>query len=259
MSIRLRDIIVPATHPGATQPLLNGLALEIPDGARIGLLGPPKSGKSTILRLMCGTTPAAQGRVDRNSRVSWPIPLNTFFSPTATVAQNIRFVARLYGADEKEFCRRVAGPTGLDEYLPAPLRGCPTFVKPRLALALALEIDFDIYLFDGSLAGSDKSFKDEAAVLVAERTAGRGYVLATGNPIEADKRCDSIYVLADGRARYFADPEEGIKCLKDMLGTQKAKPASRREKKQVDEEDDADAEMLGDIDMVGAAVADAVD
>lgn len=259
MSIRLRDIEMPASHSEATRPLFEGLEMDIADGARVGLLGLPKSGKTTLLRLMCGTAVARQGRVERSSRISWPIPLSTFFSPVATVAQTIRFVARLYGIDATEFCRRVAGPAGLDQYLAVPLRNCPAFVKPRLALALGVGIDVDIYLFDGSLSGTDKEFKTAAAELVAERVAGRGYVLATANPVEAEKKCNSVYVLDSGRARYFADPDEGIECLKDMLAAQKGKPASRSKKEQSEEEGAADGEFLGDIDMVGAAVADAVE
>ncbi|MGH6888531.1 MAG: hypothetical protein ACREHF_04950 [Rhizomicrobium sp.] len=146
---------------------------------------------------------------------------------------------------------------GLDEYLGVPLKSCPNFVKPRLALAVGVAIDFDIYLFDGSLAGTDKTFKTEAAQFVAERTVGRGYVLATANPNEAEKRCDSAYVLDAGRARYFADAEEAVNCLKEMIAAQKAKAAARQEKRP--SEDDGEAELLGDVDMVAAAVADAVD
>jgi capsular polysaccharide transport system ATP-binding protein len=257
MSICLRDIFVPASYPEAVRPLFDGLEIEIPAGARIGLLGTSKSGKSTLLRLMCGTAVAERGWVERNSRVSWPIPVSTFFSMSGTVAQNIRFVARLYGAGESDLCRRVARSAGLDEYLAVPLQKCPPFVRPRLALILAVEIEFDIYLFDGSLCGTDKTFKDEAAKLVPERIAGRGYVLATANPNEAEKKCDAVYVLDAERARYFADADEGIKHLKDLLAAQKAKPPSRREKRAYEE--DGEVEALGDIDMVTAAGADAVD
>lgn len=260
MSIQLDDIFIPAGRGDAGGALFDGLRMLVPKGVRVGVLGLPKSGKSTLLRLMCGTAVAERGRVERKSRVSWPIPLNAFLSTSGTVGQNIRFVGRLYGVTDAEFCGQVARSVGIAEYLGYPLKKCPKFVKPRLALALVLGIDFDIYLFDDSLAGADRAYKNEAAELVAERTAGRGYVLATANPSEAEKKCDLVYVLEQGRARYFADAKEGVKRLKELVGAQKMKSPSRRKSRQGEEEnDDVEESPVEDVDVIGAAIADVAD
>ena len=99
MSIVIENVCMAAKHPGAKRPLFDGLSLRIDKGSRVGILGGPKSGKSTLLRLICGTQMSESGVVRRNSRVSWPIPLATFFLATQTVVQNIRFLARLYGIE----------------------------------------------------------------------------------------------------------------------------------------------------------------
>jgi capsular polysaccharide transport system ATP-binding protein len=258
MSIRLHDVCVPAGFSAATRPLFRGLDLEIPDCARIGILGGAKSGKTTLLRLICGTMQADSGFVERNGVASWPIPLSTFLTPTGSVARNIRFIARLYGILHEDFPRQIATMVGLEEFLNLPIQKCPKFVKPRLALALGIGLDFDTYLFDGSLAPADKPFKEKAVELVTARMAGRGYVLATSVPAEAEKHCDLIYVLESGKVRYFADKKQATEYFKKLIETEKKKPSMEQETGRV-EEDGEETDGLGDVDVVGAAVADVLE
>ncbi|HEX4160447.1 MAG TPA: ATP-binding cassette domain-containing protein [Rhizomicrobium sp.] len=258
MIIRLKDIYVPAGSAAARRPLFEGLDLEIPSAARVGVVGGAKSGKTTLLRLMCGTMQPDSGTVERNGFTSWPIPLGSFLTPTATVARNIRFIARLYGILDEEFPRRIAIMVGLEEFLNLPMQNCPKFVKGRLALALGIGLEFDTYLFDGSLAPADKSFKEKAVDLVTARMTGRGYVLATSTPAEAEKHCDSIYVLESGKARHFPDKNQGIEYFKKLLEAEKKKLAMEQQAGRI-EEDDEDADGVADVDVVGAAVADVLE
>jgi capsular polysaccharide transport system ATP-binding protein len=251
---------MPATHPGAEGPLFDGLNVEVGDGARVGVLGGPKSGKTTLLRLICGTMTAHEGMIERNSRVSWPIPMATFLVPSSSVAQNIGFISRLYGVRDKAFSRRVAQMMDITAFLECPLEKCPRFVKPRLALALGIALEFDMYLFDGTLAAADKPFKEKAAEIVAGRVAGRGYVLASAAPAEVEKNCGSVYVLEAGRAAYFADAKEGTEYFKTLLAAEKQKRqlADQEAKRSVDNDDDEDA-APGDMDVLAAAIADEVE
>jgi capsular polysaccharide transport system ATP-binding protein len=256
MSIRLTDVYVSVPHKGAKLPILKGLSLEVPDGARIAILGLPKSGKTTLLRTMCGTMTADLGRVENTSRTSWPIPLTTFMAGSGIVARNIRFLAKLYGVSDESFPRRVAEMLEIGEFLNVPLDKCPKMVKPRLAFGLAIGLDFDIYLFDGALAPPDKDFKPRWTKTLAERLNGRGYVLATANPKEVEQNSDSVYVLEAGRARYFGVVTEGMEYFKELLEAQKQQAAVVKETKRTEEEDE---EGLGDIDVLAAAVTDEVE
>jgi len=258
MSIRLHNICKPASYAGAPGPLFDGLDLEVEEGTRVGILGAAKSGKSTLLRLICGTEIPDGGRVEVTSRVSWPLPMNTFLAATSTVIVNIRFMARLYGIRDEAFPRRIADMVEISDFLNVPLHKCPKFVKPRLALAIGIGMEFDIYLFDGVFAAADKEFKKKATEIVAERMATRGYVLATSLPAEVERNCDSAYVLEAGRARYFAQAKEGVEYFKELLAAQKQKQDAGGEDPIRPGEDEGEDEA-GDIEILGTAIGSAIE
>jgi capsular polysaccharide transport system ATP-binding protein len=249
VSIVIENVCLAGTDPAAKRPLFDHLSLRIDDGGRVGILGARRSGKSTLLRLICGTKLAGEGTVRRNSRVSWPIPLNAFLMGTLTVARNIRFIARLYGIEDEGFPRRIAGLVDLTDFLNTPLDKCPKLVKPRLAFALGIGMDFDMYLFDGSFAPADKPFKEKATEISAARTAGHGFVVATSLPAEVERNCESVYVLEAGRATYFAQAKDGVEHFKQLLAAENQK----QEGKAADEDEE---EGLGDVDIIAAGVAD---
>jgi len=190
VSVTLKDIRMTGTYPdanGAKGLLFDGLSLRIGNHSRVGILGTRKSGKTTLLRLICGTKQSDDGLIKRDGRVSWPIPLNSFLIPGHTLARNVRFIARLYGIVDESFLRQIAEMVELAEFLNTPLSKCPKMAKPRLAFALGVGLDFDLYLFDGSFAPADKPFKEKAAEISAARTAGRAIVVATSVPAEVEQ------------------------------------------------------------------------
>ena len=257
MSVTLENIRLAAPGPDAKRLLFDGLSLHIGADSRVGILGTSRPGNGALLRLLCGTRVPEDGIARRDGRVSWPIPLSSFMVVGHTLARNVRFIMRLYGIDDEEFPRRIAETVELTEFVNTPLGKCPKFVKSRLAFALGIGLDFDMYLFDGSFAPVDKPFKQKAAEISSARTAGRGVVVATSVPAEVEQNCESVYVLEGGRATYFEEASRGVEHFKQLLAMEKAKDkdvgAGMREGS--DDED----EGLGDVDLVGAAVADALD
>lgn len=256
MSVTLENVCLAGTHPDGKGLLFDGLSLHIAENSRVGILGTSKSGKTTLLRLICGTKTPDDGLIRRHGRISWPIPLSSFIAASHTVARNVRFIARLYGIEDESFPRRVAEIGELTEFLNTPLTKCPKRVRPRLAFAMGVAIDFDLYLFDGSFAPADKPFKEKAAQISAARTAGRAIVLASSVPAEVEQNCESVYVLEQGRANYYAEASQGVERFKQLLAMEKKKDKGGPARRESDEDED---DGLGDVDILGAAVADALD
>ena len=50
-------------YPGAAQPALSGIDLQLRSGECLGLLGSNGAGKTTLLSLLSGVLPAQQGEI----------------------------------------------------------------------------------------------------------------------------------------------------------------------------------------------------
>jgi capsular polysaccharide transport system ATP-binding protein len=227
MSVELRNVT--KRIGGGAQFLFEDLNLRIEAGERVGILGPPKSGKSTLLRLICGTEPIYDGAIERTSTVSWPIPLGDFLVTSCTVATNIRFVGRLYGNMSDDYVRRIGEIAGVSEFLNEELANCPRFVRPQLTFALGVGTEFDIYLFDDLVASGEKAFKEKATAFVQSMPASCGIVLATSLPKEVTTYCSSVFVLDGGHATHYDDVNEGVSHFKSLVPAAAEELSKRKE------------------------------
>lgn len=252
MSVELRSVRKNSLR-ALEDPLFNGLDISAKSGAHVGILGAQKTGKSTLLRIICGTEPIDDGVIERTSRISWPIPLNSFLMKTSSVAANIRFVARMYGISDNEFPRRIAELGAIIDFLNVRLQKCPRFVAARLAFALGIGIESDLYLFDERVIPRDNDFKAHAQEAVERLKAQRGIIVATKTPAEVEAHCDSVYVLENGRASHFPDVAEAVEHFKELM-----KATQKRRKGEVadgpDSDDEGESTETGDIDLIGAAI-----
>jgi capsular polysaccharide transport system ATP-binding protein len=223
------------------QALFENVNLRVDKGKRLGILGQPKSGKSTLLRLICGTETMYEGAIARNSSVSWPVSFGDFLVPTSTLAMNIRFIGRLCGTDSDDFVRKIGELAGVSELLNQEMANCPPYVRQQLTFALAVGVNFDIYLFDEYVAAGRPEFREKALQAVKDLSPEHGIVLATSAFKEITTHCDSVLVLDNGHGTYYEDVNEGVKYYKSL--TQPAgqapveAPAQRQERFEPVQED----------------------
>ncbi len=256
MTLRIENLHKSLKVRGAASKLFDGLNLSVERGARVGILGLPKSGKTTLLGIICGSERSYTGRVFRDMTSSWIIPFSDFFLPTSTMAWGLRFVARLYGIRDPDFATRVARMAEAAQYVNMTHNECPRPIKQQLAFALGLAMDFDLYLLDDAAVFGAKEFREAGKALLAERTAGRAVVIATSNEGEVAANCDLAYVLENGRASYFGNVGEGVGYFKQL---KKAEEERQKQlaKKGLDE--DAGAVEAGPdsgLDLLAVGVSD---
>jgi capsular polysaccharide transport system ATP-binding protein len=256
MTIRLENLRMGVRTKDGSCNLFDGLDLCIEPGAHVGILGLPKSGKTTLLRLMSGTEWNYAGRITHGMTCSWPIPFESFFLSSSSIAWGLRWVARLYGVKDPNFAGRVAGMAQAGPFINMTQSECPGPVRQQLAFALPLALDFDLYLFDNICVPGSKEYKEIGKKLLADRTAGRAIVIATGNEGEVAAYCQSAYVLENGQGRYFPDVQEGVKYFKELKKAEEAKQKLAAEKGQREEEASALDFEAGGLDVLGAAIAD---
>jgi capsular polysaccharide transport system ATP-binding protein len=158
----------------------------------------------------------------------------------------------MYGISDNEFPRRIAELGAIVDFLNVKLQTCPRFVTQRLAFALGIGINFDLYLFDERVVPRDNEFREHALEAVGRLKAERGLIVATKIPAEVEAHCDSVYVLNDGRASYFPSVAAGTERFKELL------KAARKKKDEAEGEPESDGEgdsaESDDMDLIGAAV-----
>jgi capsular polysaccharide transport system ATP-binding protein len=158
---------------GFVNRVLNDVTFTIRPGDSIGVCGANGAGKSTLMRMIAGVERPTEGRITRTMTTSWPIGYASAFQPSLSGADNARFVARIYGRDERALLDFVQDFAQLGQYLYEPVRTYSAGMQARLAFGVSLAIDFDCYLVDEITGAGDERFrlKSEEA-LTARRDRG---------------------------------------------------------------------------------------
>lgn len=94
MDLRVTDLTI--ARGGV--PVLAGLSFVLEPGQALILRGPNGIGKTTLLRTIAGLQPPVSGQVDgAEDRIAYAAHADGI-KPTLTVAENLRFWARVFGA-----------------------------------------------------------------------------------------------------------------------------------------------------------------
>jgi capsular polysaccharide transport system ATP-binding protein len=214
--IELRDVTKRRTKRGKWHYVARNINLTVGRGKRVALMGPGESGKTTLLRLICGTEQPDSGEVIRDARASWPIPAVSFLSSQLSAAANIRFLARLFEVDTDDYLARVKELSELGSYINEQIDRLSSYGKNQLAFSLAVCMDFDVYLFDDSIGVGPPPFRKKCAEIIEQLGQQRGIVIATGSANAARQFCDEAYVLDEGHAFHYFDMSQAVSHYKDV-------------------------------------------
>jgi phospholipid/cholesterol/gamma-HCH transport system ATP-binding protein len=203
--------------------VLAGVDLEIAQGARVGIIGPAASGKSVLLKLVCGLERPDAGAVivEGQDITTWSetrmLPLrarigmlfqNYALFDFMTIGENVAFpLSRRGGVAPDEIERRVAdrlravGLAGTERKLPSELSGG---MKKRAGIARATVARPDIVIYDEPTAGLDPVTTSKIYdLLAADQVETRGTVIAVSSDVAAlTGFVDEIAFLYKGRIHY---------------------------------------------------------
>lgn len=167
--------------------VLRDVNFAVDRGGALLVLGPNGSGKSTLLRLLAGLKPADAGAVlwdgeevardpvAHAGRVTYVGHLDAI-KPALTVAENLRFNARLAGGDPAA----ALAALDLTPLAELPARMLSAGQRRRLALARLALSRAPLWLLDEPTLGLDAgSVGRLGALLAAHRAAGGVVVAAT--------------------------------------------------------------------------------
>jgi capsular polysaccharide transport system ATP-binding protein len=208
--IRLRNASKAYHKSSGRHVVLDKVSIEIPSGRNFGILGANGAGKSTLIRILAGSEALDSGYVRTTGRVSFPLGFGGTFNPEMTGRTNVRFLARVYGADITETLEFVKEFSDLGSYFDEPYGSYSSGMRAKLAFAACIGIDFDTYLVDEVTAVGDARFQARCRKAFEAR-AERSDVLMVSHHLDTIRTyCDSGAVLANGYLTLFDDIEGAI-------------------------------------------------
>jgi capsular polysaccharide transport system ATP-binding protein len=208
--IEFRDVSKYYLTQTGRKVVLDHLNLVLPTGAKVGVLGRNGAGKSTLLSMISGTNRPNSGEIRRHATISWPLGFSGSFHPELTGAQNVRFVARIYGIDTDALVAYVEDFAELGAFLDMPVRSYSSGMRARLAFGMSMGVAFDWYLVDEITAVGDTRFRRKSLAVFKNRLKNAGLLMTSHAPETIRSYCTSGLVLERGQALYFEDVEEAI-------------------------------------------------
>ncbi|MHB9034827.1 MAG: ABC transporter ATP-binding protein [Anaerolineae bacterium] len=200
------------------------LNLEISQGEVFGFLGPNGAGKTTTVRLLNGVLGISTGRAvvlghdvatqssDIRRRVG-VLTENPSVYDGLTARENLQFIGEVFGVPRVGLAERV--DTVLQEFDLAPRADdrVGTFSKgmrQRLSIARVILHEPELIFLDEPTSGLDP----EAARMVTDliqslsHQSGRTVFLCTHNLDEAQRLCDRVGVIDNGRLQVVGTPAD---------------------------------------------------
>ena len=198
--------------------IVRNLDLVLPTGKSLALLGRNGAGKSTLLQMVAGTIRPDRGRIVSDGTISWPVGLGGAVHRDLTGAQNIRFIARIYGVDTEQLATFVEDFAELGGHFHMPVRNYSSGMRSRLTFGAAMGIQFDTYLIDEVTAVGDAAFRRKSRAVFRERMKTSGAIMVSHEMHQVRQFCDSGLVLENGELFYFDDLDEAIALHQKLMG-----------------------------------------
>lgn len=196
--------------PGGRKVVIDNLNLTLPTGRSLALLGRNGAGKSTLLKIIAGGMRPDTGRILSDGSISWPVGLAGSFHQDLTGAQNVRFVARIYGVDTDSLAEFVEDFAELGPHFHMPIRSYSSGMRSRLTFGLSMGVRFDTYLIDEVTAVGDARFRRKSREIFVQRIENASAIMVSHSMPELREFCDSGLILNEGKMFYFEDLEEAI-------------------------------------------------
>lgn len=213
--IEIKDLSF--AYPESSKNVLNNISLSVSEGEQIAIIGGTGSGKSTLIKLLCGLFEASEGEIfiggaayskmrkaDIRSHFSVALQKAQIFE--GSVRDNIRMGKPSASDGEIYEMLRLSKmadfvdshPEGLDYLLVGRGQNVSGGQRQRLNMARTVIKNADIYVFDDSFSALDFLTESEIKENYSRLLCGKSRIVATQR-ISTAMSADRIYVMDSGR------------------------------------------------------------
>ncbi len=190
--------------------ILSDVNLDLEAGRIYGLVGNNGSGKTMLMKCICGFVRPTSGEVNVNGTMigkdtdyigdTGIIIENPGFIPYYSGRRNLKLLSEISRKADEEKIRATMELCGLEPDLKLPVRKYSLGMRQRLGIAQAIMEDPSILILDEPMNGLDR---EGVAVirklLLGLKEQGKLILVASHNREDIDILCDQVYEVEKGR------------------------------------------------------------
>lgn len=181
---------------------LDNVDLKVESGSICGLVGRNGSGKTVLMKCICGLMPLTSG-MDAEIPESVGVIIETpGFLTSFSAYSNLKFLADISGKADKQAIRAAIKSVGLDPDSKKHVGKYSLGMRQRLGLAQAIMEDPELLILDEPMNGLDKDgVQDMRRYLLDLKARGKTILIASHSTEDIDILCDTVCEMDKGKLR----------------------------------------------------------
>jgi len=210
-------IVDHVTKQFGSEVVLKDVSLTLEAGKIHGIIGRNGSGKTVLMKCICGFLQPTSGSVkvfDRTIGQDCDFAPDTGmlietpgFLPHETGLNNLLWLARLGKGASKERVKQLIEQVGLDPSLRKTVSQYSLGMRQRLGIAQTLLDDPSLMLLDEPMNGLDKNgVRSIRDLLLSLKSQGKTILLASHFAQDIDELCDTVYEMDQGVLHRIVNP-----------------------------------------------------
>jgi len=214
---------------------LDGVSLELPQGAFLSIFGPNGAGKTTLLRVLTTLANPSKGTakvagfdvvadaVELRDRIGL-ISHNPLLYPDLSAEENLLFFSEMYGVDDPAArVHELLTAVELDHRRLDLVRTFSRGMLQRLSIARALLHRPEVLFLDEPYSGLDPHAADILDQLIASVRAQHTFVMVSHDLTKGLELCSHALILAKGKVVLFdsrdnIDADEFARTYRSTVG-----------------------------------------
>ncbi|GAA4654311.1 ATP-binding cassette domain-containing protein [Anaerocolumna aminovalerica] len=191
------------------QVILKNINMEFIDSRIYGLVGRNGSGKTVLLKCICGFMSVSKGEIWLNDKligkdISFIENLGFIidtpgFLPEISGYKNLLYLASIRRKASKQDIYKCMEMVGLDYHSKKPVGKYSLGMKQRLGIAQAIMENPDIIILDEPMNGLDiQGVEDIRKLLLKLKNEGKLIIITSHNNEDIEVLCDEVYKIEMG-------------------------------------------------------------
>lgn len=190
--------------------VLDNVSINFEKGKVYGLIGRNGSGKTMLLKCICGFVIPSEGNIKVNNKIigreidvpqSVGIIIETpGFLPNYSAFKNLKGLAMIKGNINKEEILNAINRVGLDATSKKWVGKFSLGMRQRLGIAQAIMENPEILILDEPMNGLDNTgVKEIRKLLLSLKEDGKTIIIASHNKDDISTLCDEVFEMDKGR------------------------------------------------------------